>query len=151
MFKTGQMLNMLNIFAEISEKPRIRLGCPSSNTFLQAPRKLLLLDFGRKEYGYRTSWEGSLTVLQEPALTVLLVLPNIEGVEKAKHFNAQNRGNIKYVKHAKCFQGNRGGGGGQKGQKFNIFNISPVLATLCKKYLKFPGFWDPKITKQGKC
>ena len=54
--------------------------------------------------------EGSLTVLQEPALTVLLVLPKIEGVEKAKHFNAQNRGNIKYVKHAKCFQGNRGGG-----------------------------------------
>ena len=42
-----------------------------------------------------------------------------------------------------------GGGGGQKGQKFNIFNICPVLATLCKKYLKFPGFWDPKITKQG--
>ena len=57
------------------EKPRIRLGCPSRSTFSQAPRKLLLVDFGRKEYGYRTSGRG-LTVLQEPALTVLLVLPN---------------------------------------------------------------------------
>ena len=36
--------------------------------------------------------EGSLTVLQEPALTVLLVLPKIEGVEKAKHFNASKQG-----------------------------------------------------------
>ena len=61
------------------EKPRIRLGCPSRSTFSQAPRMLLLVDFGRKEYGYRTSWrlEAGLTALQEPTLTVLLVLPGL--------------------------------------------------------------------------
>ena len=42
----------------ISEKPRIRLGCPSRSTFSQAPRKLLHVEFGRKEYGSRTSWRG---------------------------------------------------------------------------------------------
>ena len=42
-----------------SEKPRIRLRCPSRSTFSLAPRKLLLVDFGRKEYGYGTSWRGS--------------------------------------------------------------------------------------------
>ena len=41
-----------------SGKPRIRKGCASRNTFSQAPRKLLLVDFGRKEYGYGTSWRG---------------------------------------------------------------------------------------------
>ena len=41
-----------------SGKPRIRLGCPSRSTFSQTPRKLLLVDFGRKEYGYRTSRRG---------------------------------------------------------------------------------------------
>ena len=41
-----------------SEKPRIRLGCPSRSTFSQTPRMLLLVDFGRKEYGYRTSRRG---------------------------------------------------------------------------------------------
>ena len=56
-----------------SAKPRTRLGCPSRSTFSQAPRKLLLVDFGRKEYGYRTS---CLTALQEPTLTVLLFLPS---------------------------------------------------------------------------
>ena len=61
----------------LAEKPRIRLGCPSRSTFSQAPRKLRLVDFGRKEYGYQTSWRAFLTILQEPALTVLLVLPNI--------------------------------------------------------------------------
>ena len=34
------------------------------------------MDFGRKEYGYRASWRGGLAALQEPTLTVLLVLPN---------------------------------------------------------------------------
>ena len=38
-------------FSQTSEKPRIRLGCPSRSTFSQAPRKLLLVVFGRKEYG----------------------------------------------------------------------------------------------------
>ena len=41
-----------------SEEPRVRLGCPSRSTFSQAPRKLVVVDFGRKEYGYRTSWRG---------------------------------------------------------------------------------------------
>ena len=48
MLKTGHVLNMFNVFAEIPEKPRIWLGCPSRSTFSQAPQKLLLLDFGRK-------------------------------------------------------------------------------------------------------
>ena len=66
-----------NIGIYSSEKPRIRSGCPSRSTFSQAPRKLLLVEFGREEYGYRTSWRGGLTVLQEPTLiTVLLGLPN---------------------------------------------------------------------------
>ena len=42
----------------LSEKPWIRLGCPSRSTFSQPPRKLLLVDFGRKEYRCRTSWRG---------------------------------------------------------------------------------------------
>ena len=68
----------IEVFLRISEKPRIRLGCPSWSTlkFSEAPRKLLLVDFGRKEYGYGTSWKGGSTALQEPTLTVLLVLPN---------------------------------------------------------------------------
>ena len=41
-----------------TQKPRIRLGCPSWSTFSGAPQKLLLADFGRKEYGYGTSWRG---------------------------------------------------------------------------------------------
>ena len=57
-----------------SEKPRIRLGRPSRSAFSQTPRKLLLVDFDRKEYGYRTSWKGGLPALQEPNLTALLVL-----------------------------------------------------------------------------
>ena len=43
-----------------SEKPRIRLGytvrSPSRSAFSKAPRKLVLVDFDRKEYGYQTSW-----------------------------------------------------------------------------------------------
>ena len=38
------------------EKPRIRLGCPSGSTFSQAPRKLVLVDFGQKRV--RFSWWG---------------------------------------------------------------------------------------------
>ena len=64
-----------------SEKPRIRLGytvrSPSRSAFSKAPRKLLLVDFGRKEYGYQTSWRrfvggGGSTVLQEPYLNSTL-------------------------------------------------------------------------------
>ena len=40
------------------EFSEIRLGCPSRSTFSQAPRKLLLVDFGSKDYGYGTSWRG---------------------------------------------------------------------------------------------
>ena len=43
-----------------SEKTRIQLGnmvkSPSRSAFSQAPRKSLLVDFGRKEYGYQTTW-----------------------------------------------------------------------------------------------
>ena len=62
-----------------SEKPRIRLGytvrSPSRSAFSKAPRKLVLVDFGRKEYGYQTSWSrlvGGPTVLQEPYLNSTL-------------------------------------------------------------------------------
>ena len=66
-----------------SEKPRIRLGCmvrnPSRSAFSQAARKLFLVDFGRKEYGYRASWSGSTggvsSTPRSPTLTVRLVVP----------------------------------------------------------------------------
>ena len=48
---------------KLSEKPRIQLGCtirsPSRSAFSQAPQTLLLVDFGRKGYGYQTSWNRS--------------------------------------------------------------------------------------------
>ena len=31
------------------------------------------------------------------------------------------------------------------------FNISPVLGIVYKKYLTFPQFRDPRVTKMGKC
>ena len=56
-----------------SEKPRIRLGCPSRTTFSQAPQKLLLVDFWQKrEIGPPG---GGVAVLQERSLALLLVLP----------------------------------------------------------------------------
>ena len=63
--------------ADISEKPRMRLGCPSRSTFSQAPRKLISCGFWQKRVRLSDLLEGGLTVLQEPTLTVLLVLPNI--------------------------------------------------------------------------
>ena len=61
---------------DFSEKPRRRLGCPSRSTFSQAPQELFLVDFGRKEYGYRTSRKVFFlyAIIQEPTLRVLLVL-----------------------------------------------------------------------------
>ena len=54
---------------------RIRLGyrvrSPSRSAFSQAPRKLLHVDFGRKEYGYQTTWIGfgaGSSSVQEPYL-----------------------------------------------------------------------------------
>ena len=60
-----------------AEKPRIRLGCPSRSTFSQAPRKLLSCGFWQKRVRLSDLLEGGLTVLQEPTLTVLLVLPSL--------------------------------------------------------------------------
>ena len=53
--------------------------CPSSRAFLQAPRKLFLVSFGRNGYGYQTCWSRSGGGVQQHSrsrtLTVLLVLP----------------------------------------------------------------------------
>ena len=46
------------MYSSFSEKPRIRLGCPSRSAFSRAPGNLLFVDFGRREYGYRASWRG---------------------------------------------------------------------------------------------
>ena len=37
-----------------------------------------------------------------------------------------------------------------QGPTFNIFNISCVLSVFRKKYLTFPQFRDPRVTKLGK-
>ena len=33
----------------------------------------------------------------------------------------------------------------------NIFNTTPVLSTFRQKYLTFPQFREPRVTKLGKC
>ena len=53
------------IFRETKDTVRVSLH---EHAFSQAPRKLLLVDFGRKEYGYLL--EGGLKALQEPTLPV---------------------------------------------------------------------------------
>ena len=62
-----------------SEKPRIRLEytvmSASRSAFSKAPRKLLHVDFARKERGHRTSWSrsgGGPTVLKEHYLNSTL-------------------------------------------------------------------------------
>ena len=60
-----------------SEKPRIRLGCPSRSTFFTGSSKVTSCGFWQKRVQLSDLLEGDFTVLQEPTLTVLLVLPTI--------------------------------------------------------------------------
>ena len=41
--------------------------------------------------------------------------------------------------------------GDKKAKDLTYLTFCPVLATFRKIYLTFPGFWDPRVTKQGKC
>ena len=72
----------IRAFPQTSDKRRIRLGCPSWSTFSEASRKLFLVDFGQKRVRLWDLWEGGLTALQEPTLTVLLALPKTRNANR---------------------------------------------------------------------
>ena len=57
-----------------SENPRIRLGCPSRSTFHRLLESYFLWILAEKSTVMGPPG-GGLTALQEPTLTVLLVLP----------------------------------------------------------------------------
>ena len=53
---------------------------PSRSAFDQAPRNLVLVDFGSEEYGYQASWSrsgGGPTVLQETHFNSTLGFANL--------------------------------------------------------------------------